>query len=67
MVKNPPANAGDVTKRPGFDPWVWKILWRGGRTIHSSIHAWRIPRTEEPGRLRFTVSQRVRHKGSNIA
>ena len=27
MVKNSPANAGDV-KSPGFDPWVGKIPWR---------------------------------------
>ena len=26
MVKNPPANAGDM--RLKFDPWVGKILWR---------------------------------------
>ena len=26
MVKNPPANAGDM--RQGFDPWVGKISWR---------------------------------------
>ena len=29
--------------------------------IHSSILAWRIPQTEEPGRLQSVVSQRVRH------
>ena len=28
---------------------------------HSSILAWRIPRTEEPGGLQSTGSQRVRH------
>ena len=28
---------------------------------HSSILAWRIPWTEEPGGLQFTGSQRVRH------
>ena len=28
---------------------------------HSSILAWRIPWTEEPGGLQSTVSQRVRH------
>ena len=28
---------------------------------HSSIFAWRIPRTEEPGMLQTTGSQRVRH------
>ena len=27
VVKNLPANAGDV-KRCGFDPWVRKIPWR---------------------------------------
>ena len=28
VVKNPPANAGDVNKRHRFDPWVEKIPWR---------------------------------------
>ena len=28
---------------------------------HSSILAWSIPRTEEPGKLRSIGSQRVRH------
>ena len=28
---------------------------------HSSIFAWRIPRTEEPGRLQSMGSQRVGH------
>ena len=28
---------------------------------HSSILAWKIPWTEEPGRLQFMGSQRVRH------
>ena len=26
MIKNPPANAGDM--RDGFDPWVGKVPWR---------------------------------------
>ena len=30
-------------------------------TTHSSILAWKIPWTEEPGRLQFMGSQRVRH------
>ena len=30
-------------------------------TTHSSILAWEIPWTEEPGRLQFTRSQRIRH------
>jgi len=28
---------------------------------HDSILAWRIPRTEEPGRLQSIGSQRIRH------
>ena len=32
-----------------------------GMTTHSSILAWRIPWTEEPGGLQSMASQRVRH------
>ena len=32
-----------------------------GMTTHSSILAWRIPWTEEPGRLPSRASKRVRH------
>ena len=32
-----------------------------GMETHSSILAWRIPWTEEPGRLQSMGSQRVRH------
>ena len=32
-----------------------------GTATHSSILAWRIPWTEEPGRLQSTGSQRVGH------
>ena len=32
-----------------------------GMATHSTILAWRIPRTEEPGRLQSWESQRVRH------
>ena len=34
---------------------------------HSSILAWKIPRTEEPGRLQSMGSQRVRHDRSDSA
>ena len=37
--------------RPKFDPWVGKILLGKGMATHSSILAWRIPWTEEPGGL----------------
>ena len=33
-----------------------------GMATHSSILAWRIPWTEEPGGLQSTGLQRVRHK-----
>ena len=32
-----------------------------GMAIHSGIHAWRIPWTEEPGGLQSMGSQRVGH------
>ena len=34
---------------------------------HSSVLAWRIPGTEEPGRLPFMGSHRVRHDWSDLA
>ena len=38
-----------------------------GMATHSSVLAWRIPRTEEPGGLQSVGSQRVRHDGSNLS
>ena len=38
-----------------------------GMATHSSILAWRIPRTEESGRLQYMRSQRVRHDWSDLA
>ena len=38
-----------------------------GMATHSNIIAWRIPWTEEPGRLQSMGSQRVRHDWSNWA
>ena len=35
--------------------------------VHSSILAWIIPQTEEPGRLQSTGSQRVGHSWSDLA
>ena len=37
--------------RPGFDLWIRKIPLEKGMAAHSSILAWRIPWTKEPGRL----------------
>ena len=45
--------------------WVRSLGWEGpleeGMATHSSILAWRIPWTEEPGGLESMGSQRVRH------
>ena len=38
-------------KRCGFDPWVQEDPLEEGMATHSSVPAWRIPWTEEPGRL----------------
>ena len=39
----------------------WEELWEKEMATHSSILAWKIPWTEEPGRLQFLGSQRVGH------
>ena len=49
----------------GFDLWVDPL--ENGMTIHSSILAWRIPWTEEPGWLQSMGSQRDRHDWGNLA
>ena len=36
-------------------------IWKKLNSIHSSILAWKIPRTEEPGGLQTVGSQRVVH------
>ena len=49
MVKNLPANAGDI-RDEGSISGLGRSLEKG-MAIHSSILAWRIPWTEEPGEL----------------
>ena len=46
-------------KRHRFDPWIGKILGVG----HGNLlqYSWKIPWTEEPGRLQSIVSLRVGH------
>ena len=39
----------------------WKDPWEKEMAIHSCIFAWRIPWSEDPGRLQSMGSQRVRH------
>ena len=48
-------------RRPQFDSWVGKIPWRRKMAIHSSILAWKIPCTEEPGGVQSMGLQRVGH------
>ena len=43
----------------GFDPWVLKVPLEEGMATDSSILAWRIPWTEEPGRLQSIRLHRV--------
>ena len=59
VVKNLLAMAGDV-RDTGFIPGSGRSLEEDMAT-HSSILAWRIPWTEEPGGLWSMGSQRVRH------
>ena len=61
MVKNLPATR---------ETQVWSLGWEDpleeGMATHSSILAWRIPWTQEPGGLQSTGSQRVGHdRGTN--
>jgi len=56
VVKNLPANAGDV----GSIPVSGRSL-KEEMATHSSILAWKMPWTEEPGRLQSTGSQRAGH------
>ena len=58
MVKNMPANAGDIRNAVGSlgqEDSLEKEM-----ATHSSTLAWRIPWTEESGRLQSMESQRVR-------
>ena len=56
MVKNPPALQETWVQSLGQEDPLKK-----GMAIYSSILAWRIPWTEEPGGLQSMGSQRVGH------
>ena len=53
------------------ETWVRSLGWEDplekGKATHSSIFAWRIPWTEEPGRLQSMGSQRVGHDRRDLA
>ena len=59
MVKNPPASAEDLPVQ--VQSLGWEDPLKEGMVTHSSILAWRIPWTEEPGGLQSIGSQRVGH------
>ena len=56
MVKNLPAMQDTQVRSLGQEDPLEKEM-----ATHSSIFAWEIPWTEEPGRLQFLGMQRVRH------
>ena len=56
MVKNPPVNVGDGVRSLGWEDPLEKET-----AIHSSILAWEIPRTEEPGGLQSIELLRIKH------
>ena len=56
MVKNLPAMQEMQVLSLGQKDLLEKII-----STHASILAWRIPQTEEPGRLQSLRSRRVRH------
>ena len=49
MVKDPPANAGDI--RDAVDPWVGEIPWRRAQQPAAIFLPGESPWTEEPGGL----------------
>ena len=56
MVKNVPAMQETRVRSLAWEDSLEKEM-----ATHSSILAWRIPQTEEPGGLQFMGSQRIRH------
>ena len=61
----PPGNQMVKSLHARWETWVCSLGWEDPlekkMATHSSILAWRIPWTEEPGRLQSTGSQRVGH------
>ena len=65
IVKNPPDNVGE-RREAG---WIlgWKDSLEEGMATHSSILAWRIPRTDKPGSLQSIESHKVGHDWRDLA
>ena len=56
IVNNPPAMQEALVQSMG-----WEDPLEDGMATHSSILAWRMPWTEQPGRLQSIGLQTVRH------
>ena len=61
VVKNLPANAKDIRDTTQIQSLDQEDPLEKEMATHSRILVWRIPWTEEPGRLQSTESQRVGH------
>ena len=64
LVKNPPADAGDERLVPSLG---WEYPLEVGMAVHSSVLAWTIPCTEEPGELQSIGLQRGGHNLNDLA
>ena len=62
MVKNPPADAGDTGLIFGLGSFLEKEM---EKETYSSILAWEIPRTQEPGALQSVGSQKSQTRLGN--
>ena len=58
-MKNPPSNAGDTRDMGSILEWEDPLQKR--MATHSSILAWEIPWTEEPGELQSMGLKTVGH------
>ena len=56
MVKNLPARQETLVR-----PLGWEDPLENGMATHSSVLTWKIPWTEEPGRLQSVGSQGIGH------
>ena len=65
VVKNPPANAGGVRDEGLILGWEDPL--EKEMATHSTVLAWRIPGTGEPGGLPSMGSHRVGHDWSSLA
>ena len=59
VIKNLPANEGDVGPVPGWGRSLEKEM-----ATHSSILTWKTPWTEEPGGLQFMGCKKARHNSA---